>query len=385
MGAQPPSEPTPDILGIESELARYRRGMSVGQVAFDLVFGLAAPLVLLATDPAVFSATAAHRAVLPPYWAHLAYIVTACLLLALIVWVLSGTRTPWLGLLLAGPFAVGSLLAVGLAVKLLGFAFAYADRLSGLLAFTPWLTAFVFARHCVRAVRAAAAISGGFAGLSLVVGSLVPLLILVAIAKGADRRAELLEDLLFSRELEEHHEAVVQIQDGRAVDFNRIALRYSELHEDDPRRPRIQRAFLQLANRPIEAVLERLRPPELPPPKPKKPEQPKETAQSRAQRLIDALFSNDPQEHHEAVNELIAMLNIDRDAIARRYAELDEDDLRRPRIKKAYAQITGEPIELALKRLPEKKSRKEKAPRPRARGTSPPAKRRPATPAQAAP
>jgi len=331
-------------------------GPSGGQVAFDIVFGLAAPVVLVVADPALFSASVARSAALPPYLATPAHVATAALVVALLIWGLSGMRHPTLGMLLGGFFAFGVLYELVIGLVLLGFAITHADLLSGWLALTPWFTGFVFARHCVWAARAGAfrSLPGTF--LFFLVGLLAPAVALGVVGSRRHRRAQAIEALLLSGDVADFELAASMVSSPSELDFDRIAEAYAQMKDDDPRRQRLGRFYQKVTGVPIQEALDRLYPP-LPGQKPEKKEaqKPKETEQERLRRLIAALFSDDPPTYQRAYDELLTYsIRAPRgsfDEIARRYALMPANHPERARIAKAYSQLAGEPIEAAVERL----------------------------------
>ena len=118
MEGRPPEPAEPNVTEIEMELRRRPRGLSEGQIAFDVVAGLLCPIALLWSDPALFYPTVASRGCLPPYLAGPSYVVAGILMFCLLVWLIAGPHRPGLGMLLAGPFALGALLWFALALKL---------------------------------------------------------------------------------------------------------------------------------------------------------------------------------------------------------------------------------------------------------------------------
>lgn len=347
-------------------LPESARGPSGGQVVFDILFGLAAPAVLLLADPALFSASVARSAALPPYWAGPARLAGAALVLCLLAWGLSGMRRPVLGMLLGGFFAFGALYQFFIALALLGFAITHADLLSGWLAFTPWLSAFVFARHCVLAARAGAQRSLPGTVLFVLVGLLAPAAALGVVGAQREQRARTIEDLLLSGDRADFDLATSMLSSRSDIDFDRIAEFYVQMEEGDPRRERLARVHLDLTGVPIEEALNRLYP--RPPgetPRPTKPKRPRETEQERLRRLIAALFSDDPAVYRPAYDELLAYsiraAHGSLDEIARRYGKMPPNHPDRERIAKAYRQLAGEPIEAAVERL----GLARKPPRPR--------------------
>ena len=353
MGAGPlyTPEPSPYELGP----GMGERGPTGGQVAFDLLFGVVAPLALLVTDPAVFSASVARRAALPPYWALPTYVALGALTVLLLLWGVSGMHRPRLGLILAGPFAAGALLALGLGAVLLPFALTHSDFLSGWVAFTPWLTAYVYIRHTVLAFRAGSEKSGPWTVLAFLATSAALLAALGIVGVGRERRARLIEDLLLSRSEADHRLGCSLVHAPGVVDWDRVATLYEELREDDVRRPRIREAHMRFTGVPIEHALQRLSPHMLPPEADKpKSKAPDEQAES-PDYLLRLLFSEDVAEHAAAADKLLLADQHTLDQIVRRYGALDADDPRRLRIEKAYPELSGEPIDLALKRLQGKK------------------------------
>ncbi len=271
-GAYPPHDAREDIAAIEDELARARRSVSGGQLAFDFFFGLVTPGLLLLFDPAVFTHDVAPQAAFGPHLALPAHVLAGVVGVALGAWLLSGARRPVLGILFAGPFAVGAIFSLLLAARLIGFGIGHADLLSGLLAITLWITVFVFIRQTARAVRAGADASAGLAGLSLVVGTVVVLCVFSAVARHRAERAEFLEALFLSDDEQDHERAYDLILESPIVDFDRLAGAYHILPDGDPRRPRIARSFFALTGEPIEFALRRLgRIPDEPPPEEQKP------------------------------------------------------------------------------------------------------------------
>lgn len=348
-----------DVVDAEYGSGHAALGPTGGQVAFDIIFGVLAPIALLAADPALFPGDpplfVADRAALPPYWATPTYILAGSLIAGLVAWGLTGMRHPVLGMALAGPFAAGALLFMLLGAVLFFFALGHADLLSGWLALTPWATAFVFARHCVLACRAGASrsipltillLAASFAGLGIG---------LTTLAAARDRRARLLESMLLSESPADIEHALARIRHRSEVDTDRVALAYLDMGEEDARRPRLKEAYQRITGAPIEAALQRLLPPTAPIPGEQPPPSEDETDAEPAAAALDRLFSKDWDEHEKASESLFTHTPDPKvlDAIALRYAALPERDPRREWIAKAYRILNsdGETIERALKRL----------------------------------
>lgn len=359
MGQESPFQFRQDVVDAQYGSGHVTLGPTGGQVAFDFLFGVLAPIALLVADPALFQADGplfvANRAALPPYWAMPTYIVQGCLIAALLVWGLTGMRSTILGMLLAGPFAAGALLSLVLGGALFWFALGHADLLSGWLAFTPWATAFVFLRHCVLACRAGAHRSVGLTVLFLAASFTALVVGLATLAAARDRRARFLEGLLLSESPADLEYACSQIRHRHQVDMDRVALAYLEMKDEDPRRGRLKAAYLRITGAPIEGALQRLLPPTaLTAPQEEKPAGPKEGEPPEA-AVLDRLFSTDREEHERAADELTTHSPDPKvlDEVVRRYSQLPEGDPRRGWVERAYPTLNsdGETIQRALKRL----------------------------------
>jgi hypothetical protein len=258
-GSYPEHNWEADLAEAEEELARYRRPQSGGKLVFDFVFGLVCPGLLLVADPGIFTSELGTSAVFAPYLAQPTHVLAGILGVALALWLVTGARHPVLGLVLVGLFVVGLIVSLVLAFGLLRFAVVHALFVSGVLALTPWLTAFVFLRNTLRAIRAGAQVSGVLTALSLLVVAAAALLIFGAIGKRRAERARTVEAMFLSDDADDHERAVSIILDTWLVDFDRIAHAYMAMGEDDPRRKRVADSYYALTGQPIENAVERLR------------------------------------------------------------------------------------------------------------------------------
>jgi hypothetical protein len=283
MGAPAPQVPGQNVYEVEEELAHYGRGIPGGQVVFALLFGIAAPVALLWIGPGLFTPAFGEAAALPAYWARVCYVVAGALSVALLVWLLTGARHRALGLLVAGPFAVGFLLSLALGFKGLWMAMGAIESIGGVLAFTPWLTAFVFAREGVRALRAGADLSPTATGVSLVVGT-AALLGIVAFAVGVRRRqARLLTDQLLSKRADERRDALSRMLETGLYDPDEIAVEYTRLAKGHRLRPHVAEAYEALTDgEPITFALRRMGAEVEEPKPPEGPDLPRPTTATRA-------------------------------------------------------------------------------------------------------
>lgn len=238
----------PDVGAIEHELARGQGGMSAGHVVIDLLFGIAAPIALLRFDLGVFRPIYSLAPALPAYWAKVAYVAAGCLIALLVLWVVTGARRQALGLLVAGPFAVGAVLILFLAFHLFVLAFNAMPHLSGIVAWTPWVTAYVYGRHALRALRRSADLSAPLAGIALVVLGGVSLAALGIAGNARGGRVPLLLDQLLSRnEADADYAADRMLQTG-LYDSERILAEYARLAKTDPRRERVGQVYEMLTS-----------------------------------------------------------------------------------------------------------------------------------------
>lgn len=131
---------------VEAETSRQR--------AFDLLFGVIAPILCLIFDPAVFRGSTMGRAYLGPIqiFAYLSISLGIVILSTrLFVPIRSDLLTGALGgVLLLGGFLAFALGIILLPVTILAVLIA---RFEGIFGLIPFLTAFVFARNGVRAMR----------------------------------------------------------------------------------------------------------------------------------------------------------------------------------------------------------------------------------------
>jgi hypothetical protein len=119
------------------------------RVATDLVFGVLAPLACLVFDPIVFRSGLGGPVV--GNYAVVGYSAIALGLVALPVWLFRGRPAAFLAGLLAG----GAVFALCLGLTLLPLSFLGLAMCIGVLGFTPFLTAWVFARNSRDAFRTA--------------------------------------------------------------------------------------------------------------------------------------------------------------------------------------------------------------------------------------
>jgi hypothetical protein len=120
---------------------------TAGQIAFDLAFGIALPVICLYFDPFVLQADIGEP--LLGRYAVSARVAISLGLLSLSAWML----IRWPPALMAGLLAGGAIFATLLGLVLLPFSIMGLLMFIGVLGFSPFVTAFVFWRNAVAAYR----------------------------------------------------------------------------------------------------------------------------------------------------------------------------------------------------------------------------------------
>ena len=162
--------------GREGFLRRqFQPEATLWQLIFDVTVGMILPLLCLVFDPLVFRGGIIGRPLLGDFQ-FFAYGLIAIEIAALGVWLSAGGRAGEWCAILGGAMLAGAVFSAGVGVFLLpltviGLAFGV-----GVLGFTPFVTAFIYARNARRAVVAAGArMSRAALYLTLLPGALIPL------------------------------------------------------------------------------------------------------------------------------------------------------------------------------------------------------------------
>jgi hypothetical protein len=126
------------------EVERRVSGGTRRQKAYDVVAGIALPVLCLLADPGVFKG-----------WAYrpVVYTFIATEIAVLAAWLLLQPRLRSSALFFAGPLAAGGGFALALGVALLPLSFFGLLLLVGFLGFTPFFTSFAYLRSGLRAFR----------------------------------------------------------------------------------------------------------------------------------------------------------------------------------------------------------------------------------------
>lgn len=124
------------------------------QKTFDWLLGVIFPVACFVFDPMVFKGNMLGTAFLgqiKPF----AYVLSFVSVMAMAAWLVWGKKLKWLNGFLAGLFAVGGLISLGIGIVLLPYSLLGLAMLIGVLGFTPLLTSIVFMRNALRAFYSA--------------------------------------------------------------------------------------------------------------------------------------------------------------------------------------------------------------------------------------
>ncbi len=158
------------------------------QVAFDVIAGVAAPLLCLAFDPTVFRGGVTGAPVLGEFRLF-AYSVIAIEITTLLAWLALGERArAWAGLL-AGGMLAGAVFSLAVGLAILPFSLAGLVILIGVFGFTPFLTALVFLRNGRRALREAR-LAGSDTAAALALGAVLAISIPLVVQRQTARAVE---------------------------------------------------------------------------------------------------------------------------------------------------------------------------------------------------
>ena len=121
------------------------------QMTFDLLFGVAGPILCFTFDPIVFR-NGIERALYPEYQLF-AYSFSGLQILLLLYWLwLTPRIEPW-SQFVGGMLLAGAIFCLALGIVLAPYSLMGLLLASGVFGFTPFLTAFVYLRNGVRALR----------------------------------------------------------------------------------------------------------------------------------------------------------------------------------------------------------------------------------------
>ncbi len=219
------------------------------QIFFDWSFGVVLPVVCFIFDPVVFKGNAMGIAFLANY-KPFAYLLSFVSVMALSAWLVWGAKLKWLNALLAGLFFSGGVAALIIGVCLIPFSVLGLIVLIGILGFTPLLTALVFLRNAVRAVRLSSPLIAENKFIYAVIfgalfGAVVPWAINAEIKKSLERIENGDAQTVYSES--EKLKFVAPL-----VNFDNLVLLYSRSALGADKKQAISEVYLQLTGENIE-------------------------------------------------------------------------------------------------------------------------------------
>lgn len=133
---------------------QFAKEATEGQRKFDWIFGVILPVICFAFDPVIFKGNAMGTAFLANY-KPFAYLLSFVSVMAMAAWLIWGAKLKWLNAFLAGLFAVGGLISLGIGIVIFPVSLLGLIILIGVLGFAPLFSAMVYLRNALRAYQSA--------------------------------------------------------------------------------------------------------------------------------------------------------------------------------------------------------------------------------------
>ncbi len=147
---------------------QFEPALARGQITFDVLFGVVAPILCFVLDPIVFKSGGIGPPILGEYQLF-AYLVSGLAILALIAWLCLAHHLTASAPIFSGVFVAGAVFSVVVGIVIFPFAVLGLIIAIGLAGFTPFLTAFVYLRNGIRAFHQS---SVGSEGLKVTLATL---------------------------------------------------------------------------------------------------------------------------------------------------------------------------------------------------------------------
>ena len=231
------------------------------QKFFDVVFGIAAPILCLIFDPVVFKGSLFDGGILSRYRVF-AFCLIGLEILVLALWLFVPNRSRVLSAILTGILCAGGLLSLLLGLLILPVALLalFFLQVVGIFGLIPIVTAFVFARNSIRALRTISMKIPkiGFAAWMLAGAILVfagPIFLQWQTSRIVDQSVETISH----GSPEERELAVDQLKKAfwcsKDTCFDALVWDYFEYHQKSMEAFWIADAYLELTGEPIQARL----------------------------------------------------------------------------------------------------------------------------------
>jgi hypothetical protein len=232
---------------------QFASRVTASQVLFDLISGIALPLICLWFDPIVFQSNSNAGPALLGEHQFLAYCGITLGMATLLAWHLFHR----LGILFAGALTAFALASLVLGLILLPFSLLGLVVVVGVLGFSPFLTAFAFWRNSVRASASISAkVSNEWRWALGTAGFFLALIGPVFLFAYADHHLTWAADHALSDNPEESARAVALLRHFGTSAYTRNFLFLYDREDDPGRRQRIAEVYRQFAGQDIEAVLD---------------------------------------------------------------------------------------------------------------------------------
>jgi hypothetical protein len=135
---------------------QFQKKATAAQKKFDWIFGVVLPVICFVFDPIVFKGSLlGNEGAWLGDFKFFAYVLSFVSVMAMSAWLIWGAKLKWLNGFLAGLFAVGGLISLGIGIVIFPISLLGLIVLIGVLGFTPLLTSIVFFRNARRAFHSA--------------------------------------------------------------------------------------------------------------------------------------------------------------------------------------------------------------------------------------
>ncbi len=133
---------------------QFQNESTESQRRFDWIFGVILPVICFVADPIVFKGAALGAALLGTF-KPFAYVLSFVSVMVTSAWLIWGKKLKGFSAVLAGLFAIGGLISLGIGIVMLPFSLLGLFVIIGILGFTPLFTSIVYLRNAVRAYQTA--------------------------------------------------------------------------------------------------------------------------------------------------------------------------------------------------------------------------------------
>ena len=235
----------------------WRRQISLSrttpQLVFDVLFGVLMPLACFYLDPGIIGGTMAASFLRLKV---LVYTLSILAILTLSLWLIIGHRAKSSGVIFGGILLVGAIASFVIGVVILPLTLIGIFFIIGILGFVPFITAFVYLRNGVKAIRLTSSTLGRPVLVGAILSSAIVFSALPGIAQWEfDRVVEDSVNQILSGDSIAAEAAVRKARYFRwIVDTDRIALEYQQESENE-RRERLARAYKEITGQDIESRL----------------------------------------------------------------------------------------------------------------------------------